>query len=509
MLAAPAIAQKPSVLRFVPQANLSVLDPIWTTATVTANHGYYVFDTLYAADSKLRPQPQMAQGHEVSDDGRTWRIRLREGLQFHDGTPVRAVDCIASLQRWTKRESYGQLLASVVDSWKAPDDRTIEIRLTRKFPLLLDAIGKPDSTVAFIMPERLANTDPNTAIKEMVGSGPYRFMAGEYNSGSHVAYEKFAGYVPRAEAPDWGAGSKAAHFQRVEWTIMPDPATAAAALQNGEIDWWEQPLVDLQPLLARNSAIGMQIADSSGRLTMARLNHLQAPFNDVKIRRAMLLGVNQEDYMRAAVGEDTSLWTTCPSLFPRNTPYYSEDGKALMPGDLAAARKALGESGYSGQPVVIINPTDFPTIGALGQVTADMLKKIGMNVDLRESDWGTVVQRRASREPVDKGGWSVFHTTGSAPGYSSPAVSPLVRGQGGAGWFGWWTNPAAETMVQDWLAAGDPAEQKRIALALNRLSLEEVATVPLGQYYQRTAFRKTITGIMPGLAPYPWTVRPA
>ena len=404
---------------------------------------------------------------------------------------------------------YGQLLAAAVDSWKAADDRTLEIRLTRPFPLLLDAIAKPDATVAFMMPERLAQTDASKQITEMTGSGPYRFVASEYNSGSRAVYEKFAGYVPREGKPDWGAGGKAAHYQRVEWNIIPDPATAAAALQNGEVDWWEQPLPDLQPSLARHRDIALQIADSSGRLAMMRMNQLHPPFDNVKVRRAVLMAVQQDDYMRTAFGDDTALWTTCPSLFPRHTPYYSEEGLPLMKGDLKAAQAMLKASGYAGERVVVINPTDYPTIGALGQVTADMLKKLGMNVDFQETDWGTVVQRRASLEPVEKGGWSIFHTTGSAPAYSSPAVSPLVRGQGRTGWFGWWDSPKAEAMTQDWLAATDPAEQKRIALALNMLAMEEVATVPVGQFYLRTAFRRSITGVMPGLAPYPWTVRPA
>ena len=248
-LAAPALAQTPSVLRFVPQSNLSAIDPIWTTATVTGNHGYYVYDTLYAADSKMQPQPQMAAGHEVADDGRTWRIRLRDGLRFHDGTPVRAVDCIASVKRWGAREPIGQLLVQVVDQWVPVDDRTMELRLKKPFPLMLDALSKPDASTPFIMPERIAATDPNKSFTEVVGSGPFRFVPDELVSGSRVVYAKFGGYVPRAEPADWAAGGKIAHFDRIEWNIMPDPATASAALMRGEIDWWERPLNDLLPAL--------------------------------------------------------------------------------------------------------------------------------------------------------------------------------------------------------------------------------------------------------------------
>ncbi len=509
--ATPAIAQdlRAQTLRFVPQSNLSVLDPIWTTATVTCNHGFHIFDTLYSADSQMRPQPQMAAGHTVSDNGLTWRIMLRDGLMFHDGSPVRAADCIASLQRWAKRESYGQLLAKAIDSWRAVDDKTIEIKLNKPFPLLLSAISKPDASVAFIMPERIAKTDANSMITEMVGSGPYRFIASEYNSGSRAVYEKFDAYQPRSEAPDWATGGKVAHFKRIEWHIIADPSTAGAALQKGEVDWWENPLNDLLPSLAKNNAIGMQIFDPNGKIALMRLNHLQPPFDDVRLRRAVLMAVNQEDYMRAAIGDDPSMWAISRSLWPKGTPYFKDDGDRLMKNSLEAAKAALKEAGYAGQRVVIINPGDYPLIGALGEVTAATLRQIGMNVDLQTMDWGTVVQRRANRETVDKGGWSIFHTTGSSSGYANPAVSPLVRGQGASGWFGWWSNAKAEQMAEAWLDAPDAAAQAKIASDLASLALEEVATVPLGQFYVKTAYRKRITAPLQGPGVYPWHIRPA
>ncbi len=510
-MAAPAVAQdlRARTLRFIPQTNLSVLDPVWTTATVTSNHGYYVFDTLYSTDSQLRPRPQMAEGHEVSDDRLRWRIRLRPGLLFHDGTPVLARDCVASLKRWCAREPFGQLLAKVVADWVAADDRTIELRLSRPFPLLLDALAKSDASVPFIMPERLALTDPNKAITEMVGSGPYRFVAAEFNSGNQMVYEKFDRYLPRPEAPDWATGGKVAHFSRIEWHVIPDPSTAASALLAGEVDWWERPLADLQPLLAGNKAIVREVSDPSGRLALMRLNCLQPPFDDVRLRRAVMRSVVQETYMRATQGDDTTLWTTCRSLWPRFTPYYGDADADLMPGSLDAARSAMKEAGYAGQRAVIISPTDYPDIGPLGQVTADTLKRAGFAVDMQETDWGTVVQRRTNREPVSRGGWSIFHTTGAASGYANPAVSPLVRGQGDRGWFGWWSNKDAEAMADEWLFAPDPASQTRIARQMGRLAMDEVATIPLGQFFVRTAHRASVTGIVPGPTPYPWGVRPA
>jgi peptide/nickel transport system substrate-binding protein len=406
VLAAPTIAraEKSATSRFIPQSNLTSLDPIWTTPTVTNNHAYYVYDTLYASAQDMRATPRMAEGHEVSADGRVWRIRLREGLRFHDGTPVRGIDCAVSIARWSKRDAMGQILDAVVEQWGAPDGRTMEIRLTRPFPLVLDALAKADASVPYIMPERLAGTDPMKAITEVVGSGPYRFLADAYISGARVAYARLDGYVPRQEPPEWATGGKIAYFPRVEWNVIPDPSTAAAAILRGEADWWERPFNDLLPVLLRDQNVTGMIADPSGRTSIPRFNAIQPPFNNVKARRAVMAAVNQEDYMRAAVGDGKELWRICRSLFPCGTEYATDDaGAGLIRGDLALGRQLLAESGYAGERAVVINPTDFPLIGPLGQVTASLLKSLGMTVDLQESDWGTVARRRAFIRTVFRG----------------------------------------------------------------------------------------------------------
>ena len=508
VLATPALAQRTPVLRFVPQANLTSLDPIWTTATVTNNHSYYVYDTLYAMDATNQPRPQMAEGHQVSEDGRAWTIKLRDGLQFHDGVPVRSRDCAASLGRWSKRDSFGQLFATVFDRFDTPDDRTLVIRLQKPFPLLLNALGHPHPNVAWIMPERIASTDLTKSITDATGSGPYRFLPDEFVSGSFSAYQKFDRYQPRSDPPSWGTGAKVAHFPRVEWHVIPDPATAAAALQRGEVDWWEQPLPDLLPALAAAGGITLQIDQPYGRLSYARLNHLQPPFNDLKARQAFMMAVKQEEYMQATQGDDASQWLTCRSLYPRNTEYWRDDGKDLMRGDLQAAKRLLSESRYSGEAAVILSPTDFPLVGPMGQVTAALLQSVGFKTDLRESDLGTLVQRRVSRKPVAEGGWSVFHSFGGAIAYADPGPSPLIGEDGAGAWFGWPSNPRVTTRLQDWLEAPDSEARKRAAQDAGAMALEDVATLPLGQFYVKTAFRTSITGVAPGPAPYPFNVRP-
>lgn len=510
LLAAPAIAQDMSakILRFVPQANLTALDPMWTTATVTANHGYYVYDTLFGSDMDLKPRPQMAEGYERSADGRTYRIKLRDGLKFHDGTPVRSNDCVASLKRWCVRDTFGQLLAKAVGEYKIVDDRTFEIVLAKPFPMLLECLCKADSA-PFVMQERHALTDPMKQVTELVGSGPYRFLPGEYNSGSLVVYEKFKDYAPRSEPASRNSGGKVANFERIEWRVMPDALTAANALIKGEVDWFERPPADLQPLLGKSADVKREVIDKSGRMSIMRFNCLHEPFNNIAVRQAIRLAVNQADYMRVTQGDDPADWAVCRSFWGRGSQYFEREYDDLMPQSLEKGKAALKASGYANEKIVIINPTDFPDIGPLGLVTFDLLKGMGMNVDLAETDWGSVIQRRSSRESVAKGGWSVFHTTGGVVGWGNPATNFLTRGQGDKGWFGWWKSDKAEELTDAWLNAPDEAAQRKVAGELNRLVLDEAGTIPLGQFMLKTAYRKSLTGILHGNAPYPWGVKRA
>lgn len=498
-------AQRPLI--FVPTADLSSLDPIWTTTQSVQSHGYYVFDTLFGVDGKLNPQLQMAESYTISDDGRTWLIRLRENLWFHDGEPVLARDCAASLQRWSKRDVFGQTVATFTDEFGVQDDRTIKVTLKRPFPLLASALGKPNGMVPFIMPERIAKTDPNVQVKEMIGSGPYRFLKEEFVSGSSVGYAKFEKYVPRSEPPDWTSGGKVPHVERIRWQVITDVATAAAALQAGEVDWMEQVPPDLLPLLRRRGKVTISTTNPIGYMGVMRFNHLHPPFNDVRIRRAVLLGLPQEDYMRAVTGNDDEAWKYCKALFPCGTPYGQELGTDLMRGDLNAARKAIEAAGYAGEKVVVLNPADVPSISPFGHVTYDYFQKLGFNVEFVDTDWGTLVQRRNSKAAPDQGGWSVFHSWWIATSIAHPAISTVLRGLGDKGWPGWYSNEKIEALTAEWLTAPTEEERTQLATAVHQEALATVPTAPLGRFFLYTAYRNTLTGMVPGTSPYPWGLR--
>ena len=510
-LAAPGIVRAASQreLIFVPQADLAILDPVWTTATVTRNHAFLVFDTLFGQDETFKAMPQMAEGAVADADGKDWTITLRPGLMFHDNTPVLARDCVASLARWGKRDAFAQALMAATDELSAPDDKTIRFRLKKPFPLLPDALAKMTAFLPVIMPERLAKTDAFTQVQEMVGSGPYRFVASERMAGARVVYEKFAGYKPRESGvASWTAGPKVANFDRVVWQIIPDSATAAAALQEGEIDWWETPPNDYLPTLRAKPQIEVKLVDPTGQIAILRMNQLLPPFDNPAIRRVVLEAVSQADYMTAVAGTDHAMWRTGVGVFPPGTPFASSDGLGVFSDtpDYAKVKRDLAAAGYSGEKVVLLSVSDLPVLTAECAVGADMFRKMGMNLDEQVMDWGSVVSRRAKKEPVGQGGWNVFFTGWSGTDMFNPAGHLSLRGNGAGGWFGWPTAPKIEALRDAWFDAPDLATQQKICAQLQLQVLEDVPYVPLGQYFVMEAFRKNLTGVLTGF-PMFWNLK--
>ena len=508
-VAAPAVAQPARILRFVPQANLTSLDPIWTTANITRNHAYMVFDTLYGLDAQFIPRPQMAAGHSIEDDGKRITITLRPGLKWHDGEAVTAADCVQSLTRWMRRNPSGQQLARQMDELTATSHNAFVFRLKRPFPLLFAALASPVNPVAFMMPERLAATDAFQQIRETIGSGPFRFVPREYNSGSLVVYERHADYVPNPTGTtSFTAGPKIAHFDRVEWQIITDAATSAAALQRGEIDWFEQPPPELLQLMRRNRAIHQEPIDPLPLTGILRFNFLHGPFDTKAMRQALLPAIDQSDYMSAIVGTDPALIRTGVGVFTPGTPMASDAGLEPLngPRSLDRAKAMLRDAGYTNQTIRLIGPTDILAPSAMTQVAGDMFRRLGVNLDFALTDWGTVVQRRASREPVERGGWSVFLTAFSSTDFMDPAGHVALRGNGVNSWPGWPTVPRLEELRDAWFEAPDLPAQQAIARDIQRTAMDELPFIPVGAYMSTTAHRANLRDRVPGFAIF-WNLR--
>jgi len=495
-LMAPALvrAEASRTLRFIPEADLAVLDPVWTTANVTRNHAYMVFDTLYGMDEGFNVQPQMVDGHSIEGDT-VWTITLRPGLLFHNGDPVLARDVVASIRRWAVRDGFGQALMAATEDLSAPDDRIVRFRLKQRFP-----VARALANSVLIMPERLALTDASKQVSEMIGSGPFRFLADERVAGSHVAYAKFDGYVPRpGDRASYTAGPKIVHVDRVEWTVIPDSSTAASAMVAGEIDWWVPPS-DLLPVLRKSPRLRVQQDDPSGMIAVMRFNQLYPPFDNPAIRRAVLEVVSQSDFMTAVAGDDQSLWRDDVGVFTPGSPMASEAGMAVLTGkrDFAAAKAAIKAAGYNGEKVVVLNPGDLPDVNALALVGADVLTKAGLNVDLQTMDWGTLIQRRSKDAPPERGGWNVVFTSLNGTGTMDPAGHIGIRGNGRQAWVGWPEAPKLEALRDAWFAAPDVAAQQAICVKLQQQFWQDVPYIPLGERFSLNALNRRVTDVVRG-----------
>lgn len=494
-------AQASRVLKFVPNSDLAILDPVFTAAFVTRLHGLMVYDTLYGQDEDLNPHPQMIAGHVVEDEGRVWRLTLRDGLRFHDGEPVLASDAVASLRRWGRVDAFGQSLMAVTAELTATSDTELRFRLRTPFPLLPAALGKSTAFLPVIMPARLADSAGNRPLTEVIGSGPFRYVAQERVDGVRSVYARFEGYVPRPQGtPSFTAGPKIAHLDRVEWLTIPDDGTAFAALQRGEIDWWERPLLDVLPILRRDPGITIDVIDRTGYMGIVRLNHLQPPFDNPAIRRAILGAISQRDMVSAVAGGDASLMTDRVGAFCPESPMATDAGIEVLSGprDMAKVRRELAAAGYNGERTVFLTAANNTATNTLCVIVADAMRRAGMNIDFVSLDFGAWLTRRNNRDTIERGGWNATATFLPGTDLWDPAAHLALRGNGARAWAGWPESPRLESLRDAWFAAPDEAARKAICRDMQMQLWQDVPYIPGGRWRHPTAYRKRVSGVPRG-----------
>ncbi|PJI41942.1 ABC transporter substrate-binding protein [Ferrovibrio sp.] len=505
--ASDAVAQDKKTFRMVPHSGLRITDPIITTAFISRNHGYMIYDTLFGVDDKMAVKPQMVDKYEVSGDKLTYTFTLRDGLKFHNGAPVTSADVIASLARWGTNDAMGQKLFSYTKEWKAVNDKTFQLVLKEPYGLVLDSLGKPSSQVPFIMPKAMADTPANKNVPDEIGSGPFRMVKSEFQPGVKVVYEKNPDYKPRSEPASNLSGGKVVKVDRVEWITMSDAQTATNAILKGEIDMIEQASYDLLPELKKSKDVVIKDLLPLGMNYMLRMNWLQPPLDNVKVRQAILHAIYQEDYLAAQIG-NPEYYNVCGAFFGCSTPLATDAGAVgVKKPDLAKAKKMLAESGYKGEKIVIMAPTDLNSISQLPLVTTPALKAIGMNIEMQSMDWQTLVGRRAKTDPIDQGGWHIFHTAWGTADMMNPIANAGVKGLGKqGGFFGWTEDAVIEKLRDDYARETDPAKQKKLAEAVQKRAYEQVLYIPLGEYHQVSALRSNVVGALPTPALALWNI---
>lgn len=506
-LAAVPAAGQSNTIRAVMHSDLKILDPIWTTAYIVRNHGYMVYDTLFSMDEKLAIKPQMVDNHEVSADNLTHTFTLRDGLAWHDGKPVTAEDCIASIKRWGARDSMGQKLISFTKEMVAVNDKTFRLVLKEPYGLVIQSLAKPSSNVPFMMPKRVAETNPMEQISDFTGSGPFIFKRDEWKPGEKTVYVKNAAYKPRAEAANGLSGGKAVKVDRVEWLAIPDHQTAVNALLAGEIDYIEAPPHDLLPVLKKDRNTALVDWNPLGNQYTFRFNWTHPPFNNEKVRRAAIIAFNQEDFLKAVIG-DADYYKTCKAMFICGTPLESTKGMdGLLDSKFDQAKALLKEAGYDGTPVVLMQSTDLIALTNLAPVAADLMRKAGFTVDMQSMDWQTLVARRTKKDLPKEGGWNAFLTSWVAADILNPVMAGFMNSGCDKAMFGWPCDEQMEKLRDQFSRETDAAKQKALAEAVQERAMQIGTHIHLGQWYQPAAVRKgVLDGILKSPAPVFWNM---
>jgi len=506
-LLAAGQAHAEKVLRVNMHSDLKIVDPIWTTAYMSRNYGYMVYDTLFAMNTKGEIMPQMVDNYTISEDGLTYDFTLRDGLMFHDDQPVTGEDVVASLQRWGAKDAMGQKMMTFVEEMSATGDSSFQFKLNEPTGMIINALGKPSSNVPFIMPARIAATPPGDQITEYIGSGPFVFIEEEWKPGDKAEFAKFEGYVPRSDPSDGLAGAKEVFVDKVVWQVIRDQQTKMNALSKGELDVIEQPSHDLLPLMEQDDNIQLVDLNPFGNQYTFRFNVLHPPFDNPKMRQALMYAFDQEEFLLAAVG-DEKYYTLCKAMFICGTPIATDAGfEDMLSGNLNKARELVKEAGYDGTPILLMHPTDLTILEPLPPVAKSIMEKIGLNVDMQAMDWQTLVGRRNKQEAVADGGWNAFITAWNSVDNASPLTTPFLNAACDKALFGWPCDEQIQTLRDEFSREPDPAKQLALVEQLQRRVAEYPTHIHLGQYYQPHAIGANISGATVAPVPVFWGYR--
>lgn len=497
-------AQAETVLHVNMHSDLKIVDPIWTTAYMSRNYGYMVYDTLFSMNTKGEIMPQMVDSYTISDDGMTQEFILRDGLSFHDDAPVTSTDVIASLERWGSKDAMGQKMMTFVEEMVAVDDKTFQFKMKSPTGMVIDALGKPSSNVPFIMPARIAATPASEQITEYIGSGPFVFDADSWKPGDKAEFTKFKGYVPRTDASDGLAGAKEVHVDKVVWKVIRDQQTKMNALSKGELDVIEQPAHDLLPLMKEDENIQLADLNPFGNQYTFRFNVLHPPFDDPKMRQALMYAFDQEEFLYAAVGNE-DYFTVCKAMFICGTPLATDAGfEDMLTGNLAKAKELVAEAGYDGTPILLMHPTDLGILEPLPPVAKSIMESIGLSVDMQAMDWQTLVGRRNKQEAPEDGGWNAFITAWNSVDNASPLTTPFLNAACDEALFGWPCDQEIQDLRDAFSSEPDTTKQLEIVEQLQRRVAEYPTHIHLGQYYQPHAIGSNISGAPVAPVPVFW-----
>ena len=470
-------------LRYATVGEPPSLDQQVVTSDLATTIAHHMFEGLYTFDASYEPQPLLAAGEEVSGDGMTITIHLREGVEFHDGQAMTSADVVASLKRWGEHGSRGKLLFANVSDVSAAGDHAVKLTFTNAF-------GPWKNLMAFInggpaiYPARVASAAGKAPIDiaDYVGTGPYRF--GEWKPNRHVELVRFDGY----RSPDGGAsgyaGERAQHFERLRFIPVPDPGTRVNGLKAGDYDYAESVPSDLFDELDRDPAVDV-VLNGGPIFGLVFMNSRAGPLqSNFKLRQAIQAALNKEDALRVSIGPE-KLWRANGSFLPKGNAWYSDAGTdRFSEGDAEKARALAEEAGYDGTPIKFLVSTNYAFHYDQAVVFTRQLLEAGINVEMVVVDWATLIKKRAQPEQ-----WDLFFT------HHGFVPDPILISVMNDNYPGWWATEEKQRLKSEFTATNDPASRKATWAMLQSLVYTQVPTMKTGDVYTYNIASPALSGI--------------
>jgi peptide/nickel transport system substrate-binding protein len=468
------------------------LDLHWTTATITQQITWHVYETLYTYDQGWNPIPMLAEDHTVSDGGRRYTIKLRRGVKFHNGKEMTSADVVPSLNRWGKMSTPGKALWKVVEAVEAKGPYEVVIHLRDTSGSLLYGLGRPNNGPA-IYPKEIIDAAGDAQIKEFIGTGPYRFV--EHKPDRHIKLARFKDYVARSEAPDGYGGKRTAYLDEILFIPVPDVAVRLAGVETGEYHFGQTIQQDQYDRVKSMPAVAPVIIKPSSWST-AVMNHKQGLMTDKRLRQAFQAALDMEPIMAAGFGHKDFYRVDPGLMFAEQPAWHSKVGGELYnQKNKDKARRLLKEAGYTGQPVRWLTTQEYQWMYKNALVARQQLEEVGFKIDLQVVDWATLVQRRNKPELYDV--FSTGFTFGPDPGLATSVQCD---------WPGWWCHEEKNRVMEALIKETDPKKRRALWERVQQLFYEDVGRVKFGDNFALSVARKDVRGVQPTVEQPFWNV---
>lgn len=457
-----ATPKKGGTLKIAILGEPPALDPVFTTATITANVTSHIFEGLFARGADYGPKLMLAQSYEPSTDGLTHTFKLRTGVQFHNGKQMTSEDVSASMQRWLDIGARGSFIGKRLDSMSTPDKATLVMKFkqaTGSLPLYLSR------TEMAVVPADIARATGKDQFKDFVGTGPYKFV--ERQPDRYTRFARFDNYAAREDAPDAWAGKKTAYIDTLEFIPVSEDAVRTDGMGTGEYLFADPiPPDSFDTIKANPQLVPYVVKPYYWYVT--HFNKKQGLFTDLRLRQAVQKALACDPIARSGFGR-AEFYRLDPGIAAPETPWFSDIGKDQFNHQNAdEARALLQQANYSGEPVRWMATKEYFWNYNQALPIKSQLEAVGFKVDLQVMDWATLVSRRSKPDQYD-----AFITGHES--YGHPLVQPFLDDK----WPGFWANDQKDKIVSDLIAETDQTRAKQLIDQLQTLIYQDVPFVKL------------------------------